>query len=209
MSKRSYGGRLTPLVVGLVVGLGLLSGCGPQLGPALPDLVTGYYQALSIASEDAAGETDASGVWSSDMQVGYSPESYARLYASPVPIRVIDDRIEIPEPMLDEWATAASPSWKMRPLTWDTASYEADVAFQLSFCDAYHHTWTAVALDDETIHVTRDGTGCGDGDGDSRIEDNRLEIEYVRVEACEGACEIVDDGEGAGDVLGWESRCAC
>jgi len=57
--------------------------------------------------------------------------------------------------------------------------------------------------------------GCGAGDGQSRICDNRIDIEYELVDACEEPCELDDDretlfpGVETDDIIPHDSRCAC
>jgi hypothetical protein len=187
------------------------SGCGPEIRD--PELVSGYYRAAWIETDDGP---DAS-VWSSDAQVGFTREFFDGFYADPVPLRADGESVEVPEPAaaVEAPAAGAGVHWKMRRLTSTGSGFAAEEAFEISFCERYHYTWTATALDEETIHVTRDGMGCGSGDGVSRIDDNRIDIEYVLVEPCEPPCEFVDDrdtrfpGVDLGDVILRENRCEC
>ena len=199
------------VVLGLV--LGCASGCGPELGAMTPDLVSGYYRAEWIETDDGP----MAAVWSTDMRVGFSRGYFDTLYADPVPVRVDAGSLEVPEPAptLEGPAADAGVYWKMRRLAWTGSSFEAEEGFAISFCESYRNTWSAAALDEATVHVTREGTGCGPGDGDSRIDDNRLEIEYVLVDPCEPPCEFVDDREtrfpglALDDVILRESHCEC
>lgn len=200
---------LTPIVLG---GLG----CGPELGPVPPEIVSGHYRAQLIELEDAC-EPGSAVAWSADVTAGYSRDAHERLYEASVPIRAVGVRLEVPEPQpRGPSQPLEEPPWKMQPLVWDAASYELEVAFEITFCESYRHVWSAVALDEETIHVTREGIGCGPGDGASRICDHRIDIEYALVEPCEAPCELVDDRETrypgvelGGDVILRGSRCAC
>lgn len=193
--------------------LGGVSGCGPQLGAGTHDLVSGYYRAEWIESDDGP----MAAVWSTDMRVGLSREFFDALYADPVPVRADAESLEVPEPAaaIEGPPVDAGLYWRLRGLGWTGSGFEAEEAFSISFCESYRYTWSAAALDEETIHVTREGTGCGPGDGDSRIDDNHIEIEYVLVDPCEPPCDFVDDRETRApalegdDVILRESRCEC
>jgi hypothetical protein len=207
-------------------------GCGPELNPT-PDVRSGYYRAESIETDDACG---MGAVWSSNMVAAYSSEAYQRVHAQSVPIRAHGLSIEVPEPSIEvpeREADGAAPHaplpssspgtlqplampWRMRPLAREAASYELEVFFDITFCESYRHAWTAVVLDEETIHVTREGSGCGAGDGYSQICDNHVAIEYVLEQTCEPPCEFVDDRDtrfpGAqlgDDLILRDSRCSC
>jgi hypothetical protein len=207
----------TPLVIHPLP-LFLLLACGPELGPDLPDIVSGHYRVEHWEVHDPC----SMGVLTSDATAGISLDALDQLYAEPVPIRVAGARLEVPEPRLRARPVAPvsaeldDTAWKMVPLRWQASSYERQVSIDITFCESYRFSWSAVALDEETIHVTREGLGCGPGDGHSRICDNRLEIEYQLVQPCESPCELVDDREARSpdadlgdDVLGRPSRCAC
>ncbi len=204
------------MVATLALALGSASGCGPELGPVVPHVVSGYYRATSIEGEDACG---MGGLWSTDMAAGYSPEGFDALYADAVPIRADAELVEVPEPTRELEPVAVDPPdhepWKMRRLAWTSTSYELEAALAISFCEDYRHTWSAIPLDEQTLHVTREGTGCGPGDGQSRICDNRIDIEYELVDACEEPCTFVDDretlfpGVQLEDIILHDSRCAC
>ena len=208
--------RTWAVVGNLALWLGSASGCGPELGPVVPEVVSGYYRAASIESDDAC---QMGAFWSTDMAVGYSPEGFEALYADAVPVRADAEFVEVPEPTKElEPALAEAAGrepWKMRRLAWTSTSYELQVAFAITFCEEYRHTWSAVPVDEQTIHVTREGMGCGPGDGQSQICDNRIDIEYELVEACEEPCEFVDDratrlpGVELEDIILHDSRCAC
>jgi len=145
------------------------------------------------------------------------------LYAEPVPIRTDRGYLEIPEPQprviesAGDLALEETP-WKMRPLVWDASNdeYALEVSFEITFCESYHHSWTAVASDEEVIHVLREGSGCGAGQDGSRICDNGLVIEYELVRRCDPPCTIVDDREDAfpgveigDDVILRNNDCRC
>ena len=191
------------------LGFASTSGCGPELGPVTPHVVSGYYRAASIESDDSC---EMNVVWSTEVSAGYSRDDFEALFADAVPIRADVDHLEVPEPTVQ--LPEAQP-WKMRRLAWTSESYELEASFDITFCKDYRHTWSAVALDAETIHVTREGTGCGAGDGQSRVCDNRVEIEYELVDACEEPCDFVDDGEtrfpgmDLEDIILHDSHCEC
>jgi hypothetical protein len=203
-------------VVLVALCFGSASGCGPELGPTTPHVVSGYYRAASIESDDSCG---MGAVWSTEVSAAISHEGFEALYAEAVPIRADAESVEVPEPTLQLGLHADEPPdsipWKMRRLAWTSESYELEAAFAITFCEDYRHTWSAVALDDQTIHVTREGTGCGPGDGESRICDNRVDIEYELVDACQAPCEFVDDGEtrfpgvDLEGIILHDSRCEC
>jgi hypothetical protein len=178
----------------------------------MAEVRSGYYRAWSIESEVACGEDM---VWSSDVSAGYTSAAYEQVYADPVPIRADGLSIEVPEPSLELTGSlrrVLTPPWKMRPLARQGASYELEVFFDITFCEAYRHAWTAVVLDDETIHVTREGTGCGPGDGQSRICDNQVAIEYVLEQPCESPCEIANDRDTrlpGDDLILRQNHCEC
>jgi hypothetical protein len=130
------------------------------------------------------------------MWAGLSPEAFEALYVDPVPVRAGPEFLEVPElATVVEGLVTSELHWRMRRLSSTGTSFEADEAFAISFCRSYRFTWSAATLDGETIHVTREGTGCGPGDGESRIDDNRLDVEYQLVDPCEPPCAFVDERE--------------
>ena len=189
------------------------SGCGPELATE-PPVVSGLYRADVVEAEDSCG---MGGVWSSDVTVGYARDYFVELYSAPVPVRSDGERLEIPEPMQRAvpGEARASEVWRMVELSPTNARYEHAEAFGLSFCDGYRHEWSAVTLDDDAITVTREGFGCGEGDGHSRICDNSLTVEYELVTACETPCELAGDsidglpGAEPPHVIVGTARCDC
>jgi hypothetical protein len=213
---RLVSNRSSEVVVLFALCFGSASGCGPELGPVIPHVVSGYYRAASIESDDAC---QMGGLWSTDVAVAYSREGFEALYAGAVPIRADAEFVEVPEPTRELEPSPEEPPerepWKMRRLAWTSASYELEAHFEITFCEDYRHTWSAVPLDEKTFHVTREGTGCGPGDGQSRLCDNRIDIEYELVDACQEPCEFVDDretrfpGVDLEDIILHDSRCEC
>lgn len=209
MIKQPAATFLLPLAISLSTG----AGCGPQLGPE-PAFATGLYRAEVLRAEDDCGET---GVWSSDVTHGYARDYFDGLYSDPVPVRASGEALVIPEPVPLGLGVDAPPVqvWTMvRLVGADTALYREE-AFDLSYCDDYRHAWSVDALDDEAFVVTREGYGCGAGDGQSGICDNVLTIAYELVDACPAACELtgeaidgLSDAE-QGDLLGDNPRCTC
>jgi hypothetical protein len=194
----------------------LVLACGPELGPALPDIVSGHYRVAHLEVDDPC----LMGVLSSDAIVGLSLDAVEQLYAEPVPIRAAGAHLEVPEPRFQtEQVRLAPPEdivWNMVPLRWQESSYEQQVSIDVTFCESYRFSWSAIALDEQTIHVIREGTGCGPGDDNSQICDNRVEIEYELVQPCESPCELVDDRETrfpdadlGNDVITRTSHCTC
>jgi hypothetical protein len=136
-------------------------------------VISGEYQAVEIEVDGGCGM----GVWSSDVWVAYSPAYFRELYAEPVVLEADGEVLEVPEPVASE--IGPQQAWRMVPLTWSDSLFRREETYALTFCPRYQHTWSAIVIDEETIHVTREGHGCHAGDGRSRICDNTLSIEYV------------------------------
>jgi hypothetical protein len=195
----------------------LVLGCGPQL--ADEGLVSGHYRAryLDIDQPDGAVCVPDDEGTGGCLQSG----AYEALFAEPVPVRTARNRIDIPEP--HQVPVAPFPAgnsvgpinaWKLRTLSKDGSSYTSSAKMWADgpspWCQAI--AWSAVALDEETVFVTREATGCDDTDAGSVL----VEIELVLEQACAPPCAFADDRERLApdldlgdDVLLGSTRCAC
>ena len=187
----------------------LALGCGPELGPD-DVLASGYYRTEHVGVDDPCSSS------------GIRSDAYPSLYAEPVPIRSDGERLEVP----DIATIGHSPDphtvvvdiagWKMLPLMWQGASFDWQVTLHDDERECYRFSWTAVALDAETVHVTREGTSCDDGPDELRACDSVLELELALEQPCESPCVFVDDRDSlfpeidlGDDILLHASRCEC
>ena len=85
--------RKPSVMVLFALGFASTSGCGPELGPVTPHVVSGYYRAASIESDDSC---EMNVVWSTEVSAGYSRDDFEALFADAVPIRADVDHLEVP-----------------------------------------------------------------------------------------------------------------
>jgi hypothetical protein len=193
----------------------IMLGCGPQL--ADEGLASGLYRARHIEVEDVG---DVGVCIPNDDGTGQCVRSgfYETLFTDSVPVRTARNRIEIPEPHVvasgdPSGALGSINAWRLRPLREDAASFTSSAVMRAESpsprCQVV--AWSAIALDDEVLFVTREMTPC-EGTGAGSV----VELEYVLEQVCEPPCAFVDDREQLfpdveleDDVLLQSTRCAC